>query len=75
MCTKLMNDLIEFLCDQSEDAKGLKKTSEFLTVAFSGSIGELKNKVNTCCKIQFKNDGDFMNSKTLNFWCFSPAFG
>lgn len=73
----LMSDLIKFLCNESEseDAKGLKKTSEFLRVAFSSSADELKNKVNQCCKVQLKNNFDGIHSKTLNFWCFSPALG
>lgn len=70
-----MSDLIKFLCNESKDAKGLKKTSEFLRVAFSSSAKELENKVNQCCMVQIKNNADFMRSKTLNFWCFSPALG
>lgn len=64
-----MNNLIQFLHNEDCDAKGLKKTSEFLRIAFSSSATELKNKVNQCCMVQIEN------STTLNFWCLSPALG
>lgn len=70
-----MNNLIQFLCNESSDANGLKKTSEFLRVVFSSSAKELKNKVDQCCKVQLKNNMDYGNPATLNFWCFSPALG
>lgn len=73
---KLMSDLVEFLSDiESIDANGLKKTSEFLTVAFASSNRELVQKVDECCKVQLVDNNDYMRSKTLNFWCFSPALG
>lgn len=71
-----MNNLVQFLCNESSDAKGLKKSSEFFRVAFSSSAKELENKVDQCCKVQLKNNVDYANFnsvKTLNFWCFSPA--
>lgn len=70
-----MNNLIQFLCNASYDAKGLKKTSEFIRVAFSSSARELQSKVDECCKVQLVNNTGFGGSKTLNFWCFSPALG
>lgn len=63
------------MCNESCDAKGLKKTSEFLSVAFSSSAKELENKVDQCCKVWLETKRDFMNSTTLHFWCLSPALG
>lgn len=66
----MMGNLIQFLCNKGYDAKGLKKTSEFLCVAFSSSAVELKNKLNECCIVWLEKN--FMNA-TLHFWCLSPA--
>lgn len=63
--------------NESCDAIGLKKISQFPRVAFSISAEHLRIKVEEASKVMFELDvaNDSNSTIILNFWCHNPGLG
>lgn len=79
----LMNKSIEFTTGRPEYGrgrrrdKGLQKMLEFMKVVYSSSSESPRDESEQYYRVHIKRDSDSetVDSKIINFWCFSPAFG
>lgn len=84
----LLNDVIACMIELSSKKRkyvtGLRAVLGFLRIVFSSSAPNLRDQVNKCYKVYIEPDNKTdnkpstskpENSKTINFWCFSPKFG